>query len=194
MAKREKSSEKRESLLQATLTLVNNNGFHDAPMSKIAKLAGVSVGTMYVYFENKQDLVNKLYLELKANYSSFAFADFSEEMDVESGFYLIWKNIATYKMTFREQANFLMQCDNSPMVDEASRMEGLKHIQPLLKLWEQGKEEGIIKKISPYILYAYSIQPISFLIMANERDSFEMNEKTLEEIYKTVWDAIRISQ
>ena len=52
---KEKVSDKYTALLQATLTLVNNHGFHDTPMSKIAKLAGVSPATIYLYFENKQD-------------------------------------------------------------------------------------------------------------------------------------------
>ena len=59
MAIRQKCDKKRKSLLNATLKLVNNNGFHDAPMSKIAKMAAVSPATIYIYFENKQDLINQ---------------------------------------------------------------------------------------------------------------------------------------
>ena len=66
MAIRQKCDKKRKALLNATLNLVNNNGFHDAPMSKIAKIAEVSPATIYIYFENKQDLINQLYLEIKA--------------------------------------------------------------------------------------------------------------------------------
>ena len=69
MIKKEKISDKRTALLNATLTLVNNHGFHNTPMSKIAKLAGVAPATIYLYFENKQDLVNKLYLEVKKDFS-----------------------------------------------------------------------------------------------------------------------------
>jgi len=73
MAKRTKSNEKRIALLNATLHLVNNNGFHDAPMSKIAKMADVSPATIYIYFDNKQDLINQLYLETKTSFSEYAF-------------------------------------------------------------------------------------------------------------------------
>ena len=52
----EKNKDKYANLLQATLTLVNNRGFHDTPMSKIAKLAGISPATIYLYFENKEAL------------------------------------------------------------------------------------------------------------------------------------------
>ena len=77
---KEKVNDKYTALLQATLTLVNNHGFHDTPMSKIAKLAGVSPATIYLYFENKQDLINKLYLEVKASFCSYALQGYSSEL------------------------------------------------------------------------------------------------------------------
>ena len=52
----QKSIDKRNALIKATIDLVNNNGFHATPMSKIAKMAKVSPATIYLYFENKQDL------------------------------------------------------------------------------------------------------------------------------------------
>ena len=73
MAKLQKSIDKRNALVQATIGLVNNNGFHATPMSKIAKMANVSPATIYLYFENKQDLVNKVYLEVKSIYTQYAF-------------------------------------------------------------------------------------------------------------------------
>ena len=67
-----KSQIKREALVRATINLVNNNGFHAAPMSKIAKMAEVSPGTIYQYFENKQDLINQVYIEVKAAFPLYA--------------------------------------------------------------------------------------------------------------------------
>ena len=92
MAKRVKSNEKRIALLNATLSLVINNGFHDAPMSKIAKLAEVSPATIYIYFENKQDLINQLYLELKATFSTQAFKNYDVNQPIKESFQQIWFN------------------------------------------------------------------------------------------------------
>ena len=193
MAKRTKSNEKRIALLNATLYLVNNNGFHDAPMSKIAKMAGVSPATIYIYFENKQDLINQLYLENKASFSEAVFKDFAVNLPVKNGFELIWRNIAHYKLNQIEEANFLSQCDNiATMVDEESRQEGLKNLQPLLDLWERGQKEGIIKNISPYLLYAYTIYPLAFLMTMQKRNDFELTETNLSEAFDSAWNSIKI--
>jgi len=192
MAKLQKSIEKRSALIKATIELVNNNGFHATPMSKIAKMANVSPGTIYLYFENKQDLVNKTYVEVKGEYTKYAFETYDENMTVEAGFELIWKRIADFKLKECENAMFLAQCDNTPMIDEESRQEGIKHLQPLLDLWNRGKAEGIIKPLSEYILYAYAINPLSFLMMTQKRGAFTLNKTHIEEAYQSAWSSIKV--
>jgi AcrR family transcriptional regulator len=192
MAKLQKSKDKREALVKATICLVNNDGFHAAPMSKIAKMANVSPATIYLFFESKQDLVNKVYIEVKASFTSYAFEAYTTDIDVASGFELIWKRIADFKLKEREEAMFLAQCDNTPMIDELSRQEGIKHLQPLLDLWHRGKKEGIIKPLSDYLLYAYSINPLSFLMLAQHRGEYAMNETTVADAYQAAWDSIKL--
>ena len=192
MIKKEKITDKRSALLNATLTLVNNHGFHNAPMSKIAKLAGVAPATIYLYFENKQDLVNKLYLEVKEDFSKCAFEGYTQDLTVKNGFQLIWFNIANYKLNQIKEASFLSQCDNSPMVEEKIRIEGLKHLQPLLDLWERGKKEEIIKPLSNYVLYGFTIYPLSFLLEMQEREIYTLNEKVKVETFQAAWDSIKI--
>jgi len=194
MAKLQKSIDKRNALIKATIELVNNNGFHATPMSKIAKIANVSPATIYLYFENKQDLVNKTYIEVKAVYTAYAFTTYETNASVEVGFETIWKRIAEFKLNESEYAMFLAQCDNTPMIDESSRQEGIKHFQPLLDLMERGKKEGIIKPISDYLLYAYAINPLSFLMMSQQRGAFQLNEKHIEEAYQSAWDSIAVKK
>jgi len=191
MEKKEKITDKRSALLNATLTLVNNHGFHNAPMSKIANLAGVAPATIYLYFENKQDLVNKLYLEVKEDFSTAAFEGYSENLSVKDGFEIIWFNIANYKLNQIKESNFLAQCDNSPMIEEAIRIEGLKHLQPLLDLWSRGKKEGVIKPLSEYVLYAFTVYPLSFLQGMQERGIYTLDEDGKVESFTATWNAIK---
>ncbi|MCG8785819.1 TetR/AcrR family transcriptional regulator [Tenacibaculum finnmarkense] len=192
MAKLQKSIDKRNALVKATIELVNNNGFHATPMSKIAKMAKVSPATIYLYFESKQDLVNQTYIQVKSKYTDYAFATYSDKVSVEDGFEIIWKRIAEFKLQECENAMFLAQCDNTPVIDEESRQEGIKHLQPLLDLWNRGKKEGIIKPMSDYILYAYAINPLSFLMISQKRGVFTLDETHIEEAYQSAWNSIKV--
>ncbi|WP_026756039.1 TetR/AcrR family transcriptional regulator [Sediminibacter sp. Hel_I_10] len=192
MAQLQKSIDKRNALVRATIQLVNDNGFHATSMNKIAKMANVSPATIYLYFENKQDLVNKTYIDVKAEYTKYAFANYNETMSVAEGFEIIWKRIADFKLEESENAMFLAQCDNTPIIDEPSLQEGIRHLQPLLDLWERGKKEGIIKPLSNYLLYAYAINPLSFLMMSQNRGAFQLDKNQLEDAYQAAWSSIKV--
>ncbi|MCB4797696.1 TetR/AcrR family transcriptional regulator [Neotamlana laminarinivorans] len=194
MAKLQKSIDKRNALIKATIELVNNSGFHATPMSKIAKMANVSPATIYLYFENKQDLVNKTYLEVKYKYTEAVFKNYDTNTSVKAGFEFIWKSIADFKTKEHEYAFFLNQCDNTLMIDESIIKEGIKYLQPLLDLWKRGKEEGLIKPMSNHLLYAYTINPLSFLIMVQKRGDFQLDKEHLEKAYQAAWNSIKTTK
>ena len=191
MLQEEKCKLKRDAIIKATIQLVNSNGFHAIPVSKLAKLAGVSPGTIYLYFENKQDLVNKVYLEVKERFAIFSFANYTSEISVKDGFKEMWYRIADFKLKEIQEAIFLAQCDNTPIIDEAIRHEGVVHLAPLLDLWQRGKEEGSIKPFSDYLLYAYTITPISFLMVMQNRGAFSFDTASLTQAYQAAWDSIK---
>src|SRR5271170_1764337 len=58
------SEDKRTAILDAATEVVATLGV-SAPTAKIAKGAGVAEGTLFTYFANKDELLNRLYLELK---------------------------------------------------------------------------------------------------------------------------------
>ncbi len=190
---RSQLKDKERAVFEATLELINNSGFHASSMAKIAKLANVAPATIYLYFENKQDLINKLYVYIKAEMSEYAFQNYNKEMSVKDGFKLIWDNIAQYKTTHIKEAMFLSICDISLMVDECAKDKGLKHLQPLLDLCKRGQEEGILKECSLYLLYAFAINPLSFLIAKQQYDGVELDENTLKNAYEMAWDSIAIT-
>ena len=192
MARLQKSIEKRNALVQATIELVNNNGFHATPMSKIAKMACVSPATIYLYFENKQDLVNQTYLEVKSQYTNFVFDGFKASNNLKQDFEAIWKRILQFNTEECSYFFFLHQCNNTPIIDEPSREKGIKHLQPLLDLWKRGKEDKLIKSLSDHVLYAYSINPLSFLMMAQKQNQFYFTEEITEEAFKAAWDSIKL--
>ncbi|HNR67094.1 MAG TPA: TetR/AcrR family transcriptional regulator [bacterium] len=54
---------KREKILKAAVKIFARDGFFNAKMEEIARLAGVATGTTYLYFENKDDLLISIFEE-----------------------------------------------------------------------------------------------------------------------------------
>jgi TetR/AcrR family fatty acid metabolism transcriptional regulator len=58
-----KTSEKYQSIIEAAVKVIARYGYHNAQVSKIAREANVADGTIYLYFENKQDILISLFHE-----------------------------------------------------------------------------------------------------------------------------------
>lgn len=62
MSKR-KDNEKYHRIIEAATKVFAKNGFYQSKIAQIAKEAGVADGTIYIYFENKDDILISLFEE-----------------------------------------------------------------------------------------------------------------------------------
>jgi len=65
-AMRNDARDKRLAILLAARELFANNGYDDTTIAEIAKSAGVAVGTVYLYFANKHEILVDVCLALNA--------------------------------------------------------------------------------------------------------------------------------
>ncbi len=57
---------KREAILAAARTLFSQKGYEETTIADIAKVAGIAVGTVYLYFHNKHEVYTAVSLDLEA--------------------------------------------------------------------------------------------------------------------------------
>ena len=117
--------DKREAILQAMLELVAERGFHDAPMSLVAKRAGASAGIIYHYFPSKDELIRALYLHVKAKMGEFLVEGQVTGMTAEQAFKRVWMNAYHFYRTHQQETKFLDQYENSPYCGPSSEAEAL---------------------------------------------------------------------
>ncbi len=63
-----KDKPKYRQIIDAAVIVIAQNGYHQAQVSKIAKQAGVADGTIYLYFQNKEDILISLFKEKMGNF------------------------------------------------------------------------------------------------------------------------------
>lgn len=81
MAKR--TGEKYKVIIEAAIRIIADNGYHGSQVSKIAKEAGVAEGTIYLYFENKEDILISIFRNKLGDFISMAPVKIK---DVENSF------------------------------------------------------------------------------------------------------------
>src|SRR5207248_4621495 len=63
-----RGTSKRERILRAAVDVFAKNGYFNAKVSEIAKAAGVADGTIYLYFDGKEDVLITIFREHTRNY------------------------------------------------------------------------------------------------------------------------------
>jgi TetR/AcrR family transcriptional regulator, fatty acid metabolism regulator protein len=58
-----RTGEKYQAIIDAAIRVIAEHGYHNAQVSKIAREAKVADGTIYLYFENKDDVLISLFSE-----------------------------------------------------------------------------------------------------------------------------------
>lgn len=58
-----RTGEKYDAIIDAAVKVIARHGYHNAQVSKIAREAEVADGTIYLYFENKDDVLTSLFRE-----------------------------------------------------------------------------------------------------------------------------------
>jgi len=61
---RVKEGNKEKDILEAAIKVFAEYGYHVAKISKIAEIANVATGSVYVYFKNKEDILLKIFANL----------------------------------------------------------------------------------------------------------------------------------
>src|SRR5215212_10760123 len=63
-----RGTSKRERILRAAVDVFAEHGYFNAKVAQIAKAAGVADGTIYLYFDGKEDLLITIFREHTRNY------------------------------------------------------------------------------------------------------------------------------
>ncbi len=188
---RPRSEEKYQAIMRATLKLVTDLGFHGLSMSKIAKEANIVPATIYIYFENKEAIVNQLYRDLKELIFKDMLKGRRPGMSTRQSLALIWKNIFHNILRYHLEFKFLEQFSNSPYITQISREEGGRHFRPLWTFFQEAMDKGEIRQMPNEMLMAYFFAPISSLAKQVIAGHSEKSEALEEMAIENTWRAMK---
>lgn len=81
--KAKRGADKRERILRAAIKVFARKGFYATRVSEIAKAAGVADGTIYLYFENKDDVLISIFEDRITKLIEFLRAEIAKATTVE---------------------------------------------------------------------------------------------------------------
>ena len=89
---RTRDEKKGKAIREKALEMIVREGFDGLSMHKLARAAGVSPATIYIYYRNREDLLNCLFNDVQAKFAAIALNGFDPAMSLEKGLWRQWKN------------------------------------------------------------------------------------------------------
>ena len=188
---REKDPKKLEAIFNATLKLVLREGFSSLKMGSVAREARIATGTLYVYFDSKEALINQLYLELKRQNASKYLEGYDFAAPFMITFERIWKNYLLAQLSQPEAAAFMEQYYRSPYLQESVKEETDKLLKPIFDLLERGKAERLIKDLYTPLLVIQLSGAIGEFVRWHQSGQIEATNEIVNQAFKLAWDSIK---
>jgi AcrR family transcriptional regulator len=119
---RTRDENKIEAIYRQALEMVVNEGFEGLSMQKLAKAAGVSPATIYIYFKDKEDLLLQLHKRELDKYFAYILQDFDPDMDFATGLAFQWKRRAQYVIEHPDKSHFMEHFTFTPLLAKSVAM------------------------------------------------------------------------
>jgi AcrR family transcriptional regulator len=188
---RYKDDDKKDKIVAAAVQLINECGLAETSMSKIADKAGVAPGTIYTYFDNKEDMLVKLFLAAKQDMQRQVLCDVDLSSPTEAEFKKILRNFIKYFSENKQNSLFIDQFMSSPLIQKLVGDEAKMIGRSLAEFFENGRANGVFKPIDVDLMFIYAISPLAQIAKKHFNGEFGFTDTNIDVITQMAWEAIK---
>jgi AcrR family transcriptional regulator len=139
---RPRSDAKRTAILEAATRVISTQGLAAAATSAIAKEAGVSNGSLFVYFGTKTALLNELYVLLKTEMGDAAFASLPTSDPLRDQVGQMWSQWLSWAVINPEKRRALAQLEVAEDITADSHRAVQSAQRDMAELVERARSGG----------------------------------------------------
>lgn len=182
---------RRQAILDASLSLFSEKGFHGTSIQDISKKARVAAGTIYRFFESKEELVNVIFAYWKAKMHEALTVGFPVEASPREQFGFAWRRLAEFAKTYTEAYIFIeghhhgtyLYDENTKLVHDTTAFIG-QWVAALQK-------KKAIKATDPVILIVLVFGAFTSLIKEQIADKVPLSDAIFNFAEDCCWDLVK---
>lgn len=187
-------SNKKEAIFRSTLALIRDYGFHGCPMSRIAQDAEVAIGTIYHYFDSKDELILELYKYNSEQIQQAIMAEYNPNDLYIERLFTLWHNLVWHYIRFPDVLSFMEQFYSSPFPKMICTEKGVTLQDQISFLIQEGIDAGHLKNIDINILSSAFIGTVIATAKRHTHSHFKFDKQQMQQMMGVIWDGIRINQ
>lgn len=174
-----KDEDKQRRIKEAMVNLVLSDGIDGTSISKIAKKAGVSAATIYVYYESKEEMLAEVFHEYALRPYQYIIQRIQPDMDGKALIAALVRGYYTFSTEYEEIFSFIEQCYRCPTL--SGRVCEKDCSCTVLDLIHHYQEMGVMKHYSDWNMVAVLFAPVRWLAM-NRKALQQDSEAKLDEL------------
>lgn len=188
-ARQKSSVERRKAILEATFHLVAQGGITNLTTSAVSREAGIAAGTLFLYFDTKETLINALYVDLvrRRQVGITAGLDAATSEDELEAFWYAWTR---WYLDEPEISRVIQQCEASYVLTPESLAVRDELDEATRTHYFPGSADVLAVPLRRQVIYALLTGPTLVLAQLRDKGEIEITDELLDETYRCVRRAL----
>jgi TetR/AcrR family transcriptional repressor of multidrug resistance operon len=189
---RTRNTEKEELVKQEAIEMLVRDGFQGFSMNKLAQACDISVATLYIYYKDKDDLIQKIGAEIGKQFMAKTLEDFDPEVSFAEGLRKQWENRAAFAMKFTKEVACYEIIRRSKHGDEIVE-ESLKGFKTIMgDFTHRAVRNHELVSVPVEVFWSIAYGPLYTLLRFHEEGKsiggrpFKLTKKTMDETFQMV--------
>jgi len=183
--------EKEQRIILTTLELVVKQGFHATPMSQVAREANVAVGTIYHYFKNKEQIIEKIFLMIYKDFGTVMLTNIKPADDYKTQFSTMWRNLYNYFLSNPLAFYFVEYVGVPPLITPEIAKKSKPFYAEVVDFCTQGVQTKKLKNIDEVLITNLCYGIISSAVKLKIKEELPMSEKQIDQTIEACWNAVK---
>lgn len=194
---RPRDENKEQAIRQKAMEIIVQQGLDGLSMQKLAKAAGVSPATIYIYYKDKDDLVFQVCSQVSTHMLEDSLQNFDPEMPFAEGLKVQWKNRAAYFMNNPLEVQFIEQMRYTQMYSRVTELLVQQFSEVMGKFVRNAIQRKQLVQLPFEVYWSIAFAPLYQMIkfhnqgksMVNEE--FQLDEPTMAKALELVLKALQ---
>jgi TetR/AcrR family transcriptional repressor of multidrug resistance operon len=181
---------------EKAIEMIVHQGFDGLSMHKLAKASGVSVATIYIYFKDREDLIQSLYTEETKKMAEATLVNFDPESHFDIGLKVQWRNRLKYCLENPYSMTFMEQVKHSPLIDRS--VMDRRFLDAMSKFVHTAIERKELIPLPVEIYWSIAFAPLYQLVKFHisktsmpGREPFVFNDERIDQALSLVLKALK---
>lgn len=185
------NTDKQTRLIRAALEVFAEHGVHGTAVPPIARRAGVGVGTLYRYFDNKEALVNAVFRDSKARLQQQLLSGLNLQRPSRSLFNTLWQRLCDFAGQEPATFRFLEMQDHHSYLDQSSHQQELALLAPLGVMVITGQQQGLLNpNFRPEVAIALFWGAFVGLFKAQRLNYLTLSQTDMDQARDACWSVL----